>query len=377
MTHAAFICVTLVLAATAGVTARGDNTPPPKVTVAAAVEQMVTSYLEATGKTAAVSSVDLVARVQGFLQEISYSDGAFVKKGALLFTIEPELYSLKVEAAKASVTAAQAKLTEAEADLKRQADLIVKHSTPQSEYDRALAQRASAQADLQSARAEEKAAEINLGYTKVTAPFDGVVIERKVSLGQLVFGADANSPTVLATIVQFDPIYAIFNVSERDVLQIGADLASRGQTASANLVGLPVEVGLQSENDHPHKGKLDYITPIVNPTTGTLTARASLANGDQALLPGYSVRVRVPLRAEPALLVPDVAVGGDQSGRYVLIVNKDSVVEQRKVEQGQLVGNLRVIEKGLTKDDRVIVGGKQAIPGQKVDAEVGSAPAAN
>jgi RND family efflux transporter MFP subunit len=179
----------------------------------------------------------------------------------------------------------------------------------------------------------------------------------------------------LATVVQFDPIYVIFNVSERDVLRIRADLASSGQTASANLVGLPVEIGLQSESDDPHKGKLDYMTPAVNPTTGTLTARASLANGDQALLPGYSVRV--PLRAQPALLVPDVGLGGDQSGRYVLVVNKDSVVEKRKVEQGQLVGNLRVIEKGLTKDDRVIVGGMHAIPGQKVDAEFGSAPAAN
>ena len=375
MTHAAFACV-LVLAATAAVAARGDDTPPPKVTVAAPVEQTVTSYLEATGKTVAVNSVDLVARVQGFLQEINYVDGAFVKKGTLLFTIEPELYELKVEAAKSSVTAAQAKLTQAEAEFKRQVELIAKHSTPQSEYDRALAQRVSALADLQSAQADEKAAEINLGYTKVTAPFDGVVIERKVSLGQLVFGADADSPTVLATVVQFDPIYVIFNVGERDVLRIRADLASRGQTASANLVGLPVEVGLQSESDNPHKGKLDYITPIVNPTTGMLTARASLANGDEALLPGYSVRGRVPLRAQ-ALLVPDVVLGNDQSGRYVLVVNKDSVVEKRKVEQGQLVGNLRVIEKGLTKDDRVIVGGMHAIPGQKVDAEFGFAPAAN
>jgi RND family efflux transporter MFP subunit len=377
MTHAAFACVTLVLAATARVAARGEDTPPPKVTVAAPVEQTVTSYLEATGNTAAVNSVDLVARVQGFVQEISYTDGAFVKKGAPLFTIEPELYSLKVEAAKSLVTAAQAKLTQAEADFKRQADLVTKRSTPQSEYDRAFAQRASAQADLQSAQASEKEAEINLGYTKVTAPFDGVVTARRVSLGQLVFGADADSPTVLATVVQFDPIYATFNVSERDVLRIRADLASRGQTAGANLVGLPVEVGLQSESDYPHKGKLDYITPIVNPTTGTLAARASLANSDQALLTGYSVRVRVPLWAQPALLVPDVGLGSDQSGRYVLVVNKDSVVEQRKVEQGQLVGNLRVIEKGLTKDDRVIVGGMHAIPGQKVDAELGSAPAAN
>ena len=276
-----------------------------------------------------------------------------------------------MERAKSSVARAQAKLTQAEADFKRQAELITKQSTSQSEYDRTLEQRASAQADLQSAQDDEKEAEINLGYTKVTAPFDGVVTARQVSLGQLVGAA---SPTVLATVVQDDPIYVAFNVSERDVLRILADLASRGQTASANLVGLPVEVGLQSESGYPHKGKLDYTAPIVNPVTGMLAARASLANGDHALLPGYSVRLRIPGQAQPALLVPDVALGNDQSGRYVLVVNKDGVVEQRKVEPGQLVGNLRVIEKGLTTDDRVIVGG---IPGQKVDAELGSAGAAN
>ncbi len=377
MTVTAFARVTLVLAATAGV-ARGGDTPAPKVTVAAPVEQTVTSYFEATGNTAAVNSVDLVARVQGFVQEISYTDGAFVKKGAPLFTIEPELYSLKVERAKSLVTSAQAKLTQAEADFTRQSALMTKQSTSQAEYDRALAQRDSARADLQSAQDDEKEAEINLGYTKVTAPFDGVVTARQVSLGQLVFAADAASPTVLATVVQFDPIYVTVHVSERDVLRIRADLASHGQTASANLVGLPVEVGLQSESNYPHKGKLDYTAPIVNPTTGTLAARASLANGDHALLPGYSVRVRIPLQAQPALLVPDVSLGNDQSGHYVLVVNKDGLVEQRKVEPGHLVGNLRVIEKGLTKDDHVVVGGiKHAIPGQKVDAELGSTAAAN
>ncbi len=373
MTIAAFARVTLVLAAAAGV-ARGEDAPAPKVTVAAPVEQTVTSYFEATGNAAAVNSVDLVARVEGFVEEISYTDGAFVKKGAPLFTIEPELYSLKVERAKSSVARAQAKLTQAEADFKRQAELITKQSTSQGEYDKALAQRDSARADLQSAQDDEKEAEINLGYTKVTAPFDGVVTARQVSLGQLIFSFP---PTVLATIVQFDPIYVNFNADERDVLQIRAVLASRGQTASANLLGLSVEVGLQSESGYPHNGKLDYMAPAVNPATGTLAARASLANGDRYLLPGYSVRVRIRLQAQPALLVPDVALGSDQSGRYVLIVNKASVVEQRKVEPGQLVGNLRVIEKGLTKDDRVIVGGMYAIPGQKVDAELGSAAAAH
>lgn len=377
MTYAAFACATLALVATASVAARGEDTPPPKVTVAAPVEQTITSYFEATGNTTAVNSVDLVARVQGFVEEISYTDGAFVKKGVPLFIIEAELYRVKVERAKSSVSRAQARLTQAEADFKRQVALIAKQATSQTEYDKALSQRDSALADLQSAQDDEKEAEINLGYTRVTAPFDGVMTARQVSLGQLVFSADANSPTVLATVVQLDPIYATFNVSERDVLRIRADLASRGQTASANLVGLPVEVGLQSESGYVHKGKLDYTAPLVNPTTGTLAVRASLANADHALLPGYSVRVRVPSPAEPALLVPDVALGSDQGGRYILVVNKNSVVEQRKVEPGQLVGNLRVIEKGLRKDDRVIVGGMPAIPGQKVDAELGSAPAAN
>jgi len=369
MARAACACVTLVLAATAGFAARGEGTPPPKVTVAAPVEQTVTRYFEATGDTAAVNAVDLVARVQGFVQDISYVDGAFVKKGAPLFTIEPEPYGLKLEAAKSAVARARAALTLADADFKRQAELIAKQATPPSVYDRALAQLDSARADLQSAEADEKAAEINLGYTKVAAPFDGIVTDRQVALGQLV-GADNQHPTVLATIVQFDPIYVTFNVSEREVLKIRGHLAERGQDPRASLVGLPVEIGLLSDSDNPYKGTLDYTAPTVNPTTKMLAARASLANGERALLPGYSVRVRIPEWQEQALLVPDVALGGDQNDRYVLVVNKDNVVERRKVEQGQLIGNLRVIEKGLKTEDRVIVSGMRAIVGQKVDAEL-------
>jgi len=376
MTRATFACVALVLAATVGVAARGGDTPPPKVTVAAPVEQTVTGYFEAAEDTAAVNSVDLVARVQGFVQEITYIDGAFVKKGAPLFTIEPEPYNLKMETAKASVARARAALTQAEADFKRHTELITTQAVSQSAYDRALVLLEGARADLQSAQADEKAAEINLSYTRVIAPFDGIVTERQVSLGQFV-GADNQHPTVLATIVQSDPIHVTFNVSEREVLQIRAYLASSGQDPRASLVGLPVDVGLLSESDNPHKGTLDYTAPLLNPTTKTLAARASLANSDRALLPGYSVRVRIPEREEQALLVPDVALGSDRNGRYVLVVNKDSVIEQRKVEEGQLIGNLRVIEKGLKKEDRVIVGGMHAIPGQKVEVGLSSTPAAN
>jgi RND family efflux transporter MFP subunit len=377
--RATFMLATFMLGMALALAACGENNqyaspPPPKVTVTAPIAQDVTRYFESTGNAAAINSVDLVARVAGFVQAISYTDGQFVKKGTSLFTIEPEPYKLKVDAAKAAVTSSQATLTQTQAEYQRQADLIQKQVSTQANYDKALAQRDSAQADLQSQQANEKQAEINLGYTDVTAPFDGVVTARQVSVGELV---GASSPTVLATIVQLDPIWVNFNASERDVLQIRANLAKTGRT-TADLIGFPVQVALQTETDFPHDGKLDYIAPDVDPSTGTLAARAILANPDRTILPGYFLRVRVPGKAAPALLVPDIALGSDQGGRYVLVVNKDSIVEQRKVEAGQLVGNLRVIESGLTKDDRVIIGGiMRAVPGQKVDAETGSAPAAN
>ncbi len=371
--------ITLVIAVAASLAACGQENqyaapPPPKVTVAPPAEQQVTRYFESTGNTASINTVDLVARVQGFVQAISYTDGDFVKKGTSLFTIELQPYKLKVDSAKAAVISAQATLTQAQAEFQRQADLVTRQVSTQANYDKALAQRDSAQADLQSAQANEQQAEINYSYTDVQAPFDGVVSARQVSVGELV-GASP-PPTVLSTIVQLDPIWVNFTASEHDVLQVRAMLASQGRT-TASLIGTTVEVGLQNEDGYPHTGKLDYVAPTVNPSTGTLAARATFENAARALLPGYFVRVRIPSKPQPALLVPDVALGSDQAGRYVLVVTKDNVVEQRKVEAGQLVGELRVIEHGLTKDDRVVVGGvMRAIPGQKVDAQMGSTAAA-
>ena len=373
-----FARVATALAVASAVAACGQNNeyaapPPPKVTIAAPVAQDVSRYYDITGNAAAVNTVDLVARVQGFVQAISYTDGQFVKKGTSLFTIEPEPYKLKVDAAKASVTSAQATLLQKQQDYDRQADLLKRQVSAQVSYDQALAARDSAQADLQSAQANEQQAEINLGYTDVQAPFDGVVTARQVSIGQLV---GANSPTTLATIVQLDPIWVNFNASERDVIAVRAFLANEGRT-TASLLGSTVEAGLQTEDGYPHVGKLDYVAPDVDPSTGTLAARAIFENANRVMLPGFFVRVRIPGKPNPALLVPDTAIGSDQGGRYVLVVNKDNVVEQRKVEPGQLVGDLRVIENGLTKDDRVIVGGiMQAIPGQKVDPQPGAVAAA-
>jgi RND family efflux transporter MFP subunit len=372
MTTAPFARIALLLLASAMMAACSQDNryaapPPSRVTVATPVEQLVSRYFESTGNTTAINMVDLVARVQGFVQEINYNDGEFVKKGTSLFVIEPEPYRLKVDAAKASVTSAQATLTQNEAEYQRQADLLKRQVSAQVTYDQALAQRDASQANVQSAQANERQAEINLSYTNVTAPFDGVVSARQVSIGQLV---GSTSATVLSTIVQLDPIWVNFTASERDVLQVRANLARTGRT-TADLLGIPVEIGLQTESGYPHKGKLDYVAPTVDSATGTLAVRAILANSDRVLLPGYFVRVRIPSQPEPTLLVSDAAIGSDQGGRYVLVVNKDSVVEQRKVELGQLVGEMRVIEKGLAKEDRVVVGGiMRAIPGQKVEPEL-------
>ena len=343
--------------------------PPPKVTVALPVQQPLTRYFEATGNAAAINTANLVARVSGFLQEISYKDGDAVKAGAALFTIEPEPYQLKLEQAQAAEAGAQATLKQTEAEYQRQVDLVARAAASKATLDNALANRDSAAAKLKQAQVDTKQAAINLGYTRVTAPFDGIVTARQVSIGELV-GAGA-TPSVLATIVQLDPIYVNFTATETDVLRTRADLARRGLTA-LELKGTAVEIGLQTENGYPHKGTLDYLAPTVSTTTGTLALRALLPNDARVLLPGYFVRVRVPIgREDSALFVPDVALGSDQGGRYVLVVNADNVVEQRKVEIGPLIGDLRVIEKGIAKDDRVIVAGiLRAIPGQKVDPQM-------
>jgi RND family efflux transporter MFP subunit len=346
--------------------------PPPEVSVATPARKAITRYLEATGSAAPVKSVDLVARVQGVLQSIDYQDGAFVKQGATLFTIEPETYKLKLDQAQAAEAGAAATQKQADADYKRQADLAGKQIASQATFEQSIATRDTAQANYQQAQVNTKIAAVNFGYTNVTAPFDGVVSAHLVSVGELV---GVTSPTQLATIVQLDPIYANFNVSEQDVLRIRAAAAKRGLTAN-DLRNTPIDVGLQTDTGYPHSGKLDYAAPTVNQTTGTLAVRGVLSNANRILLPGYFLRVRVPLDENPAaLLIPDSAIGTDQGGRYVLVVNADNIVEQRKVQIGQLDDGLRVIESGLAAEDRVVTAGLlRAIPGQKVDPKPQPAP---
>ena len=351
--------------------------PPPQVGVAHPLSRNVTPYLEATGNTAAYNQVNLEARVEGFVQQILYTDGAFVKAGTTLFVIEPAPYQAKLQQAQAQLDAANASLTQSGPEFQRQATLLKQNVTAQNTYDQAKAKYDSDKANALNQTAGVALAGINLGYTHVTAPFDGIVTAHLVSVGGLV---GVSGPTKLATIVQQAPIYVNFNVSEQQVLQVRANLAKIGITGAdlrTNISKVPVEIGLMTESGYPHEGKLDYAAPTVDSSTGTLAVRAIFDNANHDLLPGYFVRIRIPLHymAGPALLVPDIALGTSQAGRYLLVVNKDNVVEQRTVQLGQLDGSLRVITDGIKPDDEVVITGlTRAIPGEKVSPQPATMP---
>ncbi len=348
--------------------------PPPKVTVVQPVKRRLTLYLQATGNAAAVNTGNLVARVPGFVEKIDYQDGDLVKKGKVLFSIEPESYKLKLDQSKAVEESARATLMKSQADFERQKSLVQTSAVSKSAYDAALATRDNAQGTLTQDEINTKLAAINYGYTSVAAPYDGIVTARQVSVGDYVGGA--STPSVLASIVQLDPIYVNFTIDEQDVLRLRAEIRKRGMTP-ADLKKVPVQIGLQIEQGYPHQGHLDYASPTVDASTGTLAARAILKNAQRVLLPGMFVRVRVPTGdLDNALLVPETALGTDQGGRYLLVVGKDNVVEQRSVTVGPSDGALRVIEKGLKPDDRVIVAGLlHAVPGQKVEPHTATSPA--
>ncbi|MBS7539547.1 efflux RND transporter periplasmic adaptor subunit [Ancylobacter lacus] len=349
--------------------------PPAQVTVAVPQQEEVTRYLEFTGNTAAINSVDLVARVEGFLMSIDYKDGAIAKKNDRLFLIQQDTYQANLDGANAALASANAQYTNAVTEYNRQATLGKQDFSSQAVVDKAKASMDSAKASVDSAKANVEIAQINLGYTTVTAPFDGIVTRHLADVGQLV---GHNTPTTLATIVQVDPIYTYFTVSENQVLEVKKHLAETGRTLR-DVKDIQVDIGLQDEDGFPHKGQLDYISPEVDPSTGTMQVRAIFDNKTYALLPGLFVRIRIPTIKTPnALLVDDTAIGTNQLGKYVLVVGADNVVVQKVVKVGQLEGQYRVIESGLEPGDRVIVGGIQrAAPGAKVDPQLqAAAPAA-
>jgi RND family efflux transporter MFP subunit len=340
--------------------------PPPVISVAVPLKQEVVPYEELTGNTVAFNTVDLVARVEGFLISQNYTDGSFMKKGDTLFVIEQTMYKAQVKEAEAQLDGAKAQLLNAEAEFTRQETLLRQNVTAQNTYDQAKAKRDSARASVENAEGNLTVAQTNLGYTTVQAPFDGIVSKHLVSVGELVGNGKA---TKLATIVQLDPIYVEFNVSEQDVLKIRHNIANRRLTVE-ELSKIPLDIGLMNEEGYPHKGNMNYVAPEIDAQTGTILVRGLFQNPNRDLIPGFFARIRVPmgLGAQSVLLIPNRVTAEDQAGKYVLVVNKDNVVEQKRIKTGQLlVGGLRVITEGLTAEDRVVLTTNgQAVPGGKV-----------
>jgi membrane fusion protein, multidrug efflux system len=341
--------------------------PPPKVTVAQPLQQPVTLYLELTGNTAPFRTANLVARVQGYLETIDYQDGAAVKAGTLLFGIERDLYQAQLDQAKAQLAKDQSVLAQSQTNLKRYQTLRQQNSiaAQQAEDQAFVVQQNQATVDLDKANVDT--ANINLGYTRVLAPFDGIVANHLVDIGTLV--GVAGTVTPLATIVQTDPIYVNFTVSEPQVLAIQRNLEKQGKNLrTTGLSNIPVEIGLQNEEGYPHRGHMDYVSPQLDTATGTLAGRALFDNKDRALLPGLFVRVRIPIeRQDKALLTQDDAIGTSQEGSYVLVVGPDHIVARKIVKTGQKQGQLRIIESGLAPGDWVVTEGVQrAFPGAKV-----------
>lgn len=338
--------------------------PAPVVIVQKPVSTKMVSYITQTGTTVAFNSVNLVARVEGYLDEISFTDGTFVKKDQQLFVIEPEPYWEKLKGAEANVAASKAAYEYAKAEHARQAQMYKENATSLNNVEKWLAQEEEAKASVAGAVANQEIAAINYSYTHVNAPFDGRIGRHLVDPGNLVGNGKA---TNLATVEQIDPIYVYFNLSELDLIKVRAAAHAAGLKPS-EISQVPVFVAMQNETGFPHEGKLNFINTGLNASTGTIEFRALLPNKDYALLPGFFVQVRIPIsRPESQLTVPDTAVLYDQIGPYLLIVNSKNFVELRRVELGSVEQGMRAIIKGVTvKDDVIIDGLQNATPDRQV-----------
>jgi len=367
----------------AGCGSRNTYAPPPapQVLVSNPVARDVTTYLEYTGHTASVEAVEIRARVQGVLDSMHFTPGTNVTRGDLLFVIEPELYQARAAQAEASLANARAEIAAAEQQLAITQAIFEHKAGSKADLVQRTQARDQARAVLAQAEANVAAAHLDLSYTHIYAPITGRIDRNFVDVGNLV---GAGEPTLLASIVRQDPIYAYFDVSERDALNY-RERARKGETVTADgRLRVEVHMALVNEAGFPHTGQIDYMSNKLNPSTGTFEVRAVFANPDGVLLPGLFVRVRVPFARGPQLLVPDEALGADQGGHYLLVVDAKNSVERRQVETGPAAEGMRIILQGVSADDVVIVSGLQrARPGAVVQpiraddaAPPGSGPAA-
>lgn len=416
----------LVLAGIAGLLIVGcgqpnqyQEPPPPKVSVMAPVQKTVTEYLEFSGLTQPMETVEIRARVKGFLEERHFVEGGIVTEGQLLLVIDEEPFQIQLEAARTrlkeaeaaleqatvskarEVARAQVKLAESQLHLANQeeqrlSNLIARKVATEAEMDQVVATRQAREAEVESAKArleQETAsydttilssqaavesariavrnADLDLSYCRMHAPIGGRISRVNYDIGNLVGDGESS---VLATIVKVDPIHAYATISENDVLKTPA-LRQLGSVKTPDPI--PVELGIPGQSGFPVAGKIDYADPRFDGETGTLRTRGLFPNADGSLLPGMFVRMRIPVAEKPnSLLVPERALGTDQSGEFVLVVRADNIVEQRIVKTSVTIDGYRVVEGNLAKSDHVIVDGLlRARPGAEVSPELMPSPA--
>jgi RND family efflux transporter MFP subunit len=333
--------------------------PPPNVTVSYPLQKDVIDHVELTGRTDAVESVQVRARVWGHLQTIHYAQGAEVKKGDLLFLIDQRPYQAARSRAEADVEQAEARVNRLRGDYERGRSLLGTRSIAREEFDKIAGDLQEAQAGVTRAKADLTTADLNLKYTEVRSPVEGQVGRALVTVGNMVTSGETNG-TMLTTVVSLDPMYAYFDVDELTFLKVRKLLRN---TQAGSESALPeVQLGLADESGYPHQGKIDFADNQVNSNTGTLKVRGIFPNADRSLTPGMFARIRLPLGSvHKAILVPDRAIDTDQGQKVVYVVDKKNIVDKHLVQLGRLHEGLREIVSGVKLTDQVIVDGIQRV----------------
>lgn len=361
--------IAMLLASCDNSAAQNAAPQAPAVSAADVVVKSISQWDSFNGRIEAVESVQLRPRVSGYIEKVNYTDGQEVKKGEVLFTIDDRTYRAALEQAQATLARAKTQASLARSEASRTDKLIHTNVVSREEWEKRRSAATQAQADIQAAQAAVDAAQLNLDFTKVTAPIDGRASRALITSGNLVTAGD--SASVLTTVVSQKTVYVYFDVDESTYLHY-QNLARSGQGAASNHLALPVEIGLVGEDGYPHQGKVDFLDNQLTPSTGTIRMRALLDNTQRQFIPGLFARVRLPGSAEfQATLIDDKAVLTDQDRKYVYIVDKDGKAQRRDIKPGRLAAGLRIVQQGLNPGDKVIVEGLQKVfmPGMPVNAK--------
>lgn len=360
----------VVSSACARTAAQPADPPAPKVTVAQVVSQDITEWDEVTGRLEAVNTVAIRPRVSGLVAAVRFEEGAIVRRGDLLFQIDPRPFEAEADRLRAELARARATVGRATSELQRAGRLAGENAMSHEEQERRAGFAQESAAQVAAVEAALRAAELNLEFTQVTSPIDGRVGRAIVTPGNLVSNGPGEA-TLLTTVVSLDPIYASFDADEHTLLS-QLDLTGGVTRAHAGASGLPIRLALASDREFQREGKLNFLDNQIDPATGTIRGRAIFGNQDRGLMPGLFVRLKLPGRkASRGLLIQDRAVGTDLDKRFVFVVTADHTIQYRDVALGPIVDGLRVVRSGLNPGDGVVVNGLQRVrPGMKVEPVV-------